>query len=243
MTISSTLKNLVAVVGILIAVSSSQATVVNFTTPDGASVSDGPVSVSALFTTGPGTITIDLTNLTPGIKSAGQGLNGVSFTLSTGQTFGTLTSSSAIERTISKGGSFTDLALPVDTGWSVFSTDTGLNLTIMNVKPTWPAHMLIGPPSVGNVYSSANGSIAGNGPHNPFLAGTAEFVLSVPGVTSVTDITSATFSFGTSAGSQLQAIVSSGETTQVVPEPAVAALLGIGLTGLAVRRYRRRSSS
>jgi hypothetical protein len=64
-------------------------------------------------------------------------------------------------------------------------------------------HLIIGPPGAGNVYSNADGSIAGNGPHNPFLNQTATWVINAPNVSAATTISAATFSIGTTEGGNL----------------------------------------
>lgn len=230
MATSSLLRCFVGSLVISVLVGSAGASVVSFATPAGASVAGGPIVASAVFTTGPGTVIVDLTNLTPDILGASQGLNGVVFTLNSGQTNGSLAFSSGIERTVNDNSSFADSSAPVPTGWAVFSTDTGLNLTGLGVKPAWPSHILIGPPDAGGQYSSANGSIAGNGSHNPFLAGTVHFVLSVPGVTADSQVTGTVFTFGTSAGQEAKGQVVSA------PEPSALALLALGLLGLIKRR-------
>jgi hypothetical protein len=84
------------------------------------------------------------------------------------------------------------------------------------------------------LYSNANGSIAGNGPHNPFLNQTATFNIAVTGVTAATTVTSATFSFGTVAGVN----VPGTPGTPAVPEPISSALVGTGLIGLFFLRGR-----
>jgi hypothetical protein len=84
------------------------------------------------------------------------------------------------------------------------------------------------PPGPGNVYSNANGSIAGNGPHNPFLAENATFAITFFGVTQVSNVV---FSFGTEAGTNVPAIPDSSATV---------ALLGLGLMGLAVAHAKFR---
>jgi hypothetical protein len=58
-------------------------------------------------------------------------------------------------------------------------------------------------------YDNADNSIAGNGPHNPFLNQTAAFIISVTGMTAAADITSAIFSFGTTAGNTVLGVVPS----------------------------------
>jgi len=111
---------------------------------------------------------------------------------------------------------------------------------LLNVldTPTGPSHTIIGPPGPGNVYSNADGSIAGNGPHNPFLNQTADFTITFPlpllmGVT----VTSATFSFGTTAGNNVNGVL----RTTAVPEPNFSGTLALGLGFLliAVGRHRK----
>jgi hypothetical protein len=100
-----------------------------------------------------------------------------------------------------------------------------------------PEKTIVGPPNGSNLYASANGSIAGNDPHNPFIGQSATFTLAIPGITSTTTVTNAIFSFGTTEGSNVP-----GRPPQVVPEPATAALLGGGLIALAWILRRRKAS-
>src|SRR5262249_28072461 len=93
-----------------------------------------------------------------------------------------------------------------------------------------PAHTIIGPPAGTGLYSAANGSIAGNGPHNPFLAGTVSFDLTGSFLASTT-VSSATFSFGTAEGNNVHA---------VVPEPTTLLLLASGLVALGGLVGRKR---
>ncbi len=82
------------------------------------------------------------------------------------------------------------------------------------------------------MYSNANGSIAGNGPHNPFTDGTATFLLDVSGVTMSTNVDSAVFSFGTTPGIDVSGIPQTS-IVPVIPEPPSLLLLGTGLLFLA----------
>ena len=209
----------------------SQASTITYITPSGSSTGGGPVNASATFTTGAGTLSITLADLQANPTDVAQLLSDLDFALSNGATTGSLTSSSGQEITVAKDGTFTT-GSSVSTGWGVNNNVMG-GIQLDALGFVGPAHLIIGPPSGGGTYSNANGSIAGNGPHNPFLNQTATFNLSIAGVTAATTITSATFSFGTTAG------VNVTGTPSPVPEPATAALLGLGL--LVVGAARRKA--
>lgn len=147
----------------------------------------------------------------------------------------TLQSSSAQEITVALNGTFTTGAT-VSTGWALGTLNGGLILCVtcpsnasVSSPAVNPSHLLLGPPGPGNLYSNANGSIAGNKPHNPFLNQTATFTISSTSITSNTTVTGATFSFGTSAG------VTVGGVPQV-PEPGTYSMLASGLGLLALAR-------
>jgi hypothetical protein len=177
-------------------------------------------------------LSITLVNLEANPTDVTQLISDLSFTLSSGQTSGNLTSSSGLERTVAGNGSFADGSLPVDTGWAL----TGLHLDVLGT-PIGPAHLIIGPPDASNKYSNANGSIAGNGPHNPFLAGDVTFTISIPILTDQDNVTSATFSFGTTAGQNL--VPGVPQITNTIPDGGTTVLLlGAGLSGLGLVRRK-----
>src|SRR5262249_35638276 len=149
---------------------------------------------------------IDLTNLLTDPTSDIQTLNGIQFVLSTGQTVGTGFASSAQHRQIDS-----EAANP--TGWhdlGISSTTWNLNNNVSGGHElTSPGNMggstpLIGGPRTSdNTYAAANGSIAGNGPHNPFLAGTASYDLDISGLLDTATVSSMRFEFGTAAGTNV----------------------------------------
>ncbi|HXP87215.1 MAG TPA: hypothetical protein VN841_20960 [Bryobacteraceae bacterium] len=176
----------------------------NCSTVPGATDSDGSVSANATFSVGNGTVTVTVSNSLADPRSAGQLLNGVSFTLTSGLTGGTLASDLAQLRRVNSGGTFIDTpGGPSDMGWALDPNFNGgyfLCVLCTDLGGTGPKHLLIGDPALSGTYASANASIAGNKPHNPFTSGTATFTINVPGVMASDSVNSATFFFSTQEG-------------------------------------------
>jgi hypothetical protein len=188
----------------------------NCSTVAGATVPDGTVSANATFTVGNGFVTVTLSNGLADPTSAGQLLSGLAFTLSSGLTTGTLGSTSANLRTVARGGSFTDLG-PASTGWALNDNFNGgflLCVLCTDLGGTGPKHLLIGDPASSGTYASANGSIAGNKPHNPFTQGQATFLINVTGATSSDSVNGATFFFSTQEGVSVPGSCSGSITLQ-----------------------------
>ncbi len=174
----------------------------NCSTPSGSAVPDGQVSANASFSVGNGFVTVTLANGLADPRSAGQLLSGLAFTLASGTTGGSLGSTSANLRSIAKGGSFTDLG-PASTGWALNGSFNGgffLCDLCTDLGAAGPKHLLIGDPASSGEYDSANASIAGNKPHNPFTQGTATFLINAPGAIQGDSVSSAAFYFSTTDG-------------------------------------------
>lgn len=203
-----------------------------------------PIQATAefIFDSVADTIEVKLWNTQADPRSIAQCLSDLGFVLTTGQTSGSLTSSSGLSRTVAAGGTFTD-GSSVSTGWllrtnvSVISyLGNGLLLNDLN-GGAGPKNLIIGPPnSSTGLYGNANPSITGSS-HEPVLYGSdgsginpapVDFLLSVPGIDDTTRVYAAVFSFGTTSGDN------------VVPVPPTVWLLGGGLVGLVLLGRRRR---
>jgi hypothetical protein len=206
-----------------------------------ATSSGGNAPAFATFTTYTGGITVSLVNNDVNPKSVAENVSALLFDVSTGNggAGSSLSSSSGILRTVAGDGTFSD-GSSVSTGWA-FATSgaTGISLDVLGSGGSGPTHTLIGMPGGSNLYSNANSSIAGNGPHNPFLGNTITFNISDPAATDVSMITNVNFQFGTTDGAN-QVV---GFDPPSVPEPASVVMAGIGLTSVfgycLLRRHRR----
>jgi len=215
---------------------------ITFVTPSGATVTDGAVSASADFTTAANLLTISLTNTLANIRSVGQGLSDLSFTFDSSAVGTALASSSGNIIDIASGGSYSSLGVGAS-GWGLDGSgaDAGLRICLLNGCGVGPEHVIVGPPnSSTNTYSNANASIAGNGPHNPFLNGTVLFQVTVPGLTAASNVTGAVFSFGTEEGSLVTGVPTTGGggPPAAVPEPGTWLLLCSGCFLIALSRRK-----
>lgn len=200
-----------------------------FSTPSGATNPNtgDPVSATAQFTLSGNTLTIAATNTIANIGSAGQLLTGLTFSLSDPSSVSFAGGTGDLVK-VANTGTVTDLGLS-SLGWG-FGSIGGNTYEICVIctggvtASATPAQGILGPVSPDGKYDSANSSISGNKPHNPYVAGTGTFTLTVPSDTNVSNVS---FMFGTQPG-----------PTVPTPEPESLVLLclGLGATAFLVRR-------
>ena len=200
-------------------------------------------NVSGSIVAGNGTVTITLNNnlTNPQVVSVIQNVSAVYFQVS-GYNLAAVSlsgSNSTQSTNIDNSGNAVLAGAVNPTGWAAGhsgSTITACVICAFGISsPAGPDQTIIGGTGSG-AYANANGSIAGNDPHNPFLAGTATFTLVVPGVTVNSTFSNVVIQFGTEATPP----TSSPTPPTSVPEPASMLLLGSGLVGAAASIRRRR---
>jgi len=238
---------LLACLALALGTNPAKAALVTFVTPTGSSGSDGPLAASADFTTSAGQLTVTLTNLLSSsvIRSAGQALSDISFTLSNAP--GTLGATTAVgqQGNVSSTGLVTFVSgapvrflgqgPPPPGGTGTFSI-TGNTILMEAIGGGQPSQMIAPAIANGGTFTNVN---AGFSNFSPYTIGPATFTLNLSGVTAATTVTAATFSFGTGPDTF---IPGTSGPPPAVPEPTTLVLavtaIPVGL-GCWLRRRKR----
>ena len=196
-----------------------------------------PVWAKATFDVSAGQMIVTLTNLEPNIKSIGQDISSLFFTVNNGQSIfslsGVTLSGKLIDigtnGTVTSVGALNNVAVG-STGtstenWSAGQAGSQFYFNDLNGGGQ-PDQTIIGPPNSSGSYSSVNSSIYDNSPHNPFIQNQATFTINAPGLLANAMVSNVLIGFGTASGDNLK----------TVPEPGTVALFAIGALALALRR-------
>jgi hypothetical protein len=190
-----------------------------------ASVYGLPGDATATITLGAGTATIALTSLQTNPVSDASEISAVQITFGNAFTSQSLTSSSGTVITIAADGSFTTGGT-ID-HWALAGSGPGTTVDLTALSGMKPHDLIIG---TNTSYPASNSSIV---QHDPSIQGTGTFVLSLPGITANSIITSVGFEFGTDPDGFIAA-------APAVPEASTWAMMILGFAGIGFMAYRRR---
>ncbi len=159
---------------------------------------DGPITAQADFTTSAGSLQITLTDTVAAnvIRSAGQALSDITFTLSNAPGALGTTSATGQLGDVSGSGLVTYVTGTPTDGWEPGGhfTIVGNTITLETIGGGQPAQMIAPNIANGGTYTNVNNGFQN---FNSYVIGPATFTLALTGVTADTTVTAATFSFGT----------------------------------------------
>jgi len=235
---------LLACLALALGTNPAKAVIVTFSTTG--TGTDGPLAARADFTTIAGQLTVTLTNLlsngSTGIRSVGQTISDISFTLSNPP--GTLGTTTAVgqQGNVSSSGLVTYVSGSpgrfLGVGGGVF-TITGNTILLEAIGGGQPTQLITPNIANGGTFGNTN---PGFDAHNPYTIGPATFTLNLSGVTAATTVTAATFSFGTGPDTFLPGTPGPPPVPEPTPLVLVATALPMGL-GYWLRRRKQRSAA
>jgi hypothetical protein len=205
------------------------------TSPNGGN----PVDATAQFSINPsGYLMLTLTNWEANIVDVGQAVTGIKFNLTTsvaGITPGNQPTGTGDVVTVGSAGSVSDSGLQSVMGY--YTASTSLHTVFLSVFSTGgPNGAILGPETSGS-YPDANGSLASNGPHNPFVNDSATFTFgdfgNLTGDNLSNILSAVQIEFGTSQTNYFAASVVAS------PEPSSVIFFFSGVLLFAAKRKRR----
>lgn len=201
------------------------------------SISGKSVFATADYLFATDVLTITVTNGKADPISVAQAISGIDFSIK-GGLGGVLTSAKGELIRIDGTGHYTSSGVS-SLDW--YRPDASFFTTA--VGSSGPDDTILGEPGSGGLYSAANGSIEGNGPHNPFVLHSATLTYKVVGATNTSQLSSFAFYFNTDLqrrDADVRAVRLSG-----VPEsgPLVLTAAGLGLIICGTRCRKSRQSS
>jgi hypothetical protein len=192
-----------------------------------------PVNVTATFTTGAGTLTIDIFNNQSNLTASNQAVSGVTFAFVPAVALASLsvTSQTAPNGLVNYnagggGASLVGGPQPV-VGWGV----TG-STTLWTLTGGQPDYLITGP----GPYTNANGGMSN---FNPYINQQGRFVLTSSQITAQTVVAGVNFLFGTGPDSSGGGSCTGDCGDIRTPEPQSLALIAVGL--LALMAFARRA--
>jgi len=211
-----------------------------FSTAAGATTGGLPVTATATFHVTQSNVQIDVTNLTVNPTGVAQNISDLFFMVSAPQNMGLLTGSGAGINVANDGSISSAGVLQTTPGhWSLVFENGGFHLTALGAGQ--PDETIIGlPDPMTGKYLAAGGSIAGNGPHNPFLSGDVTFNVAIAGLSSTATVSDVSFSFGTVAGNDVPGVPGGPPQGNITPEGSSLFLMAPGLVPVLWFGVRRR---